>query len=95
MIVIFRMIEDHKTGFPPGVSFEDAPSYRTEIDRDLLRCDQNSISALQSEERDAANNIVFITRTDRSKEIVPQNFVDGSPFAVLQRIVCKPNEAQQ
>lgn len=95
VIIIFRMLEDHKTVLPSGISFEDEPSYRTEIDRDLLRCDQNSISALQSEERDAANNLVFITRTDRSKKIVPQNFVDGSPYVVLQRMVCKPNEAQQ
>jgi uncharacterized caspase-like protein len=95
VIVIFRMHDDHTVYLPPGISFADVPTYRTEIDRDLLRCDQNSILAVQGEEYDASNNLVYMSRPDHSKETVSQNFVDGSPFAVLQRIVCKPNEAQQ
>lgn len=95
IIVVFKMLKD--TGFvgQPTIPKPDMPTYRTEVDKLLIKCDKNSFSSRKSEFYDASNNLVYLRGPDLTKEIVWENFVDGSPYAALQRIVCKPHEAQQ
>jgi hypothetical protein len=38
---------------------------------------------------------VDLSASDHSKEATWQSFVDKSPYILLQRMACKPNEAQQ
>jgi hypothetical protein len=77
------------------VSLADAPDYRTEVDRVLLKCRENKFPILKSEFYNASNNLVNVSAYDSSKEIAWAAFLEKSPYEVLQRIVCKPNEAQQ
>ena len=95
IMVIFKMHEDTKYNFPPGISIADAPKYRTEVDRILLKCDENKFSVLNSDFYDASNNLIVATASDLSTETKWDTFAEISPYALLQRIVCKPNEAQQ
>ena len=95
IMVIFKMHENTKYNFPPGVSIADFPDFRAEVDRILLKCDENKVARLQSNFYDASNNLIAATASDLSKETKWDSFLEKSPYALLQGIVCKPNEAQQ
>jgi hypothetical protein len=95
VIVIFKMDNDTLYKFPPNVSVDNFPEYRTEIDVDLLRCDKNSFSTRRVEYYDSSNNLFYTSAVDPSKELIWHDFVEHSPYTTLQRIICKPKEAQQ
>jgi hypothetical protein len=95
VLLVFKMNEDTKVNFSPEVSIPDVPSYRVEIDRALLKCDKNKSRIDKSEYYDASNNLVYLQSMDVSKEIPWRDFEETSPFALLQRIVCKPNEVKK
>lgn len=93
--IIFQMHQDTKFNLPPKISLPEPLYYRTEIDDVLLKCDENKYYSRWSNNFDAANNIVFTGGPDFSKEITWSDFEGSSPYAVLQRIVCKPSEAHK
>jgi hypothetical protein len=95
IMIVFKMHGDTKYNFPPGISIADFPEYRAEVDLILLKCDENKVSILKSDFYDVSNNLISMTASDLSKETKWDTFPENSPFALLQRIVCKPNEAQQ
>jgi uncharacterized caspase-like protein len=94
VVIVFRMNQDTKYNLPAGVSFSGEPIYRTEVDRILLKCDQSRFTILQSEFYDAARKLVSLSVPDRSK-VAEQPFLGQSPYAVLQRMVCKSAENRQ
>jgi hypothetical protein len=94
-MIVFKMHKDTKYNFPLGISVADFPEYRAEVDRVLLKCDENKVSLLKSEFYDASNNLIVATASDPSSETKWDTVLENSPFALSQRIVCKPNEAQQ
>jgi hypothetical protein len=87
LVLIFRMYQDTNFNFPAGISFAGAPTYRTELDRVVLKCDQNTVVTVQSEYYDATNKLVVLTVPDPSK-VVAQQYVEQSPYSVLRRMVC-------
>ena len=93
-VIVFKMYKDTKL-LPPAVSLKDPLTFRTEVDRVLLRCDRNESSRISSEYYDASNNLVYKNAKDYSQETIWHPHQDKSPFAVLQRMVCRPKEAQQ
>jgi Caspase domain len=95
IMIVFKMHKDTKYNFPPGISVADFPEYRTEVDRVLLKCDENKVSMLKSDFYDVSNNLIVMIASDLSKETKWDTVLENSPFALLQSIVCKPNEAQQ
>ena len=95
IMIVFKMLKDTEFVGQPTIPKPDMPTYRTEVDKIIIKCDKNSFSSRKSEFYDASNNLVYLRGPDLTKEIVWENFVDGSPYAALQRIVCKPNQAQQ
>jgi hypothetical protein len=94
VVIVFRMNQDTKYNLPAGVPFSGEPIYRTEVDRILLKCDQSRFTILQSEFYDAARKLVSLSVPDRSK-VAEQPFLGQSPYAVLQRMVCKSAENRQ
>ena len=95
IMIVFKMFKDTDLVFKENISITNPPSYRTEVDMVLLKCDKKSISIRKSEYYDASNNLVYLNAPDLSKEMDWINFLEQSPYSVLQRIVCKPNEVQQ
>jgi hypothetical protein len=95
VVVIFKMHRDTEFKLPPKISLPEPLYYRTELDDVLLKCDENKYYSRWSNNFHAANNLVFTGGPNFSKEIVWTDFQGSSPYGVLQRIVCKPNEAQK
>jgi hypothetical protein len=89
------MHNDTAFNLPPGISIPEPLLYRAEIDRLLLKCDERKNAILWSNYFDASNNLVFSGGPDLAKEVVWSDFKEESPYVVLQRIVCKPTEAQK
>jgi hypothetical protein len=87
LVIIFRMYQDTNFNFPAGISFAGAPTYRTELDRIVLKCDQHTVAVVQSEYYDATNKLVHLTAPDPSKVAATQ-YLEQSPYAVLGRMVC-------
>jgi hypothetical protein len=92
-LIVFKMYEDTKVVFPPGISLADPVNYRTEVDRILLRCDRNESSVIQSAWYHASNNLVYIGSKDYSKETTWKSHQDKSSYVLLQRMACRPKEA--
>ena len=93
--LVFRLHADTALSFPAVNSVPDLPKYRTELDRLLLKCDERKFSIRKSEYYNAANDLINLFVADFSKEIAWNDFGDVSPYVMLQRIVCKPNEVQK
>jgi hypothetical protein len=94
VLIVFKLNEDTKMTFPPPVS--DTLSYRTELDYIVIRCDTRKVSVRKSEYYDVSSNLLYVTTAPgSSKEISWTEFLDPSPYANLQRIICKASEAQK
>lgn len=89
-ILIIRLYKDVGLALP-GISVQDLPNYRVEVDRVRLKCSGNEIAITKSEYFDVSNNPVYLTGADPSTPIQWTPFIESSPLGVLQRIVC-PNE---
>jgi hypothetical protein len=86
ILFIVRFHKERELKFPnPSIS---GPTYLTEVHRIQLRCTDNKLGFIKSEDYDASNNLVYVFAADPSIETPWKEFVLGSPFALLQRIVC-------
>jgi uncharacterized caspase-like protein len=72
-----------------GSILDHLPYYRTEVDWLKLRCLSNEFAITKSEYFDASPNLVYWMAPDPS--INWQKFIETSPYALLQRIIC-PNQ---
>jgi predicted metalloprotease with PDZ domain len=73
---------------PPGTSIPDPPSFRTEVDHVLLKCNENKLLIEKTESWNAAKELVRVWAMKRE---LPFNFTEFnhfSPYATLQEIVC-------
>ena len=95
ILLIFKMYADTEFNFPSGISIPDFPKYRTEVDRVLVKCGEPKYSIRKAEWYDASNKLEYLNVADSSKEMVWTNYSELSPYAITQRIVCKPNEVQK
>jgi hypothetical protein len=94
VLLVFKLNEDTKMTFAAPVA--DTFTYRTELDYIAIGCDTRKVSVRKSEYYDASSNLLYVTiAPGSSKEISWSEFLDPSPYANLQRIVCKASEAQK
>ena len=90
ILVIVRNNFDHnvKDFFPQGVSIPDPPDYRTEVDRVLLKCNENKFLIEKTEFWSAAKELVRVQAINRELPFNFSEFKEFSPYAILQGIVC-------
>ena len=75
----------------PGVTTAvELGSYKTRVQWVRLKCDVRRASVLKMELYDELENLVFLVVGNKE-----QLFSETSPMAVLQRILCAPQEVQQ
>jgi len=88
--IIFRNFQDHnvKQFFAPGTSIPDPPNFRTEVDRILLKCNDNKFLIDKTELWSAQNELVRIAAIDHSLPFKYSEFSAGSPNDALQQMVC-------
>ena len=60
IMLLFKMHDDTKITFPPEVSIAGVPEYRTEVDRALLKCDENKFSFVKSDCYNASNSLAHL-----------------------------------
>jgi len=90
VLFIVRFFEDHniKAFLPAGTSIPDPPNYRTEVNRVLLKCDENKSAITKVEFWNTANELVRMGTLDPAAPLTFSEFVPFSPFATLQEIYC-------
>jgi uncharacterized caspase-like protein len=90
VLFILRYNEDRnlKDVLPAGMSIPDPPNFRTEVDRVLLKCDENRFAIDKEELWNSANELVRIRALDRTLGVQFFEFKEFSPFASLQEITC-------
>jgi hypothetical protein len=95
VVLVFKNAADHAINeyLPEGFSVPESPSYRTEIDRMLLRCDKNQFAIIKTEFWNASNQLVRLGTADPAIDVKFQEFKAPHPYAVLQRIVCPRDHA--
>jgi hypothetical protein len=92
VIVILKNNTDQSVQqfFPQGTSIPDPPSFRTEVDRALVRCDRNEFAITKVESWNASNQLVRVGAGDPGVDVKYSQFLPYSPYATLQAIAC-PN----
>jgi hypothetical protein len=90
LIVLIKNNADHnvKDFFPAGTSIPNPPNYRNEVDRMLIRCDENKFVITKTEFWNDSNELVQLRAFDPAI-IQFSEFQELSPFAILQQIVCQ------
>ena len=63
-------------------------SYKIQVLWERIKCEERKWTALKIETYDSSNNLVHLAATDRSKALQWNEFLESSPTAVLQRILC-------
>jgi hypothetical protein len=63
-------------------------TYSTEVHRTQISCKENKIRFLTAEDYDVSNNLVFLAAPNPSMETPWTEFRLGSPYSLLQQIVC-------
>ncbi len=87
--MILRNFSDRnvKDFLPAGVSIPDPPNYRTEVDRVLLKCDDDEFAIATTEFWNISNKLVRMAFVD-STTIKFSKYQKFSPFGTLREIVC-------
>jgi hypothetical protein len=94
--LVFKLHDDQSINFPAGFSVPSgAPVFRTEVDRVLMKCSGPDYLSVQTEYYDASNSLVHMVAADHTKELTVLHFVEKSPYALLQRMVCASAEVRQ
>ena len=90
ILSIIRYNSDHniKDYFPQGISISDPPNFRTEVDHVLFKCSENKSLIDKAEFWSAARELVRVVALDRELPFNFSELKEGTPFAILQRIVC-------
>jgi C-terminal processing protease CtpA/Prc len=70
------------------MSIPDPPNFRTEVDRVLLKCDENKFAIDKVELWNSANELVRVQALDRALGVNFLEFKEFSPFASLHEIIC-------
>jgi PDZ domain/Caspase domain len=90
VVVLIKNNTDRNVVFPQGTSIPDPPSFRTEVDRILLRCDKNEFAITKIEFWNASNQLVRVAALDPGADVPFSQSVPFSPNATMQAIAC-PN----
>ena len=90
VLFMARFLQDHnvKDILPHDFSIPDPPSYRTEVDRVMLKCEENKSAIVETEFWNSSNQLVRIAYADPDSEPQFSEFAAFSPFATLQEIYC-------
>jgi hypothetical protein len=97
IVSIVRYNSDHniKDYFPQGISISDPPNFRTEVDHVLFKCSENKSLIDKAEFWSAARELVRVVALDRELPFNFSELKEGTPFAVLQGIVCGKSYGRQ
>jgi hypothetical protein len=89
ILIILRWLEDHniKDTLPQELSIPNPPSYRTEVDHTVLKCDEKKYLIDKIEYWNSSNEIVHI-RTQAPSALKFLDFDEKSIYQVLQEIYC-------
>jgi uncharacterized caspase-like protein len=95
-IVIFAQTNDQKVAdvFGSGAT-QELGTFKTGVHWDRFQCQERKFSALKSEYYDASNKLQYLGAANFSKERTWLEISDGSPFDVLQRILCRSTEVRK
>src|SRR5262249_10401694 len=91
VILITKMNKKHEIqevlGLGPGVTLADSPPFQIEVNRVLFKCSEKLSAFVKTEYHNASNNLVYLVAAELSKEWWTVA-ADGTPLALLQRIIC-------
>jgi uncharacterized caspase-like protein len=90
VVAVLKNNEDHnvKDFFQPGTEIADPPNYRTEVDRILIKCDEDKFAIVKTEFWNASNQLVRLSVVDPDVAVQFSEIKELSPFKTLQQITC-------
>jgi hypothetical protein len=90
VIIALKYPNDHniKDYFPAGTSIPNPASYRVEVNRMLLKCNETKFATVRIEFWDASNQLVRFQAVDPADAPFSE-FQAVSPFATMQEIACR------